>query len=115
MHVVRLADAPPYQAPGHHDVGCLRLMGLEAGGSQGHWVGLSYYLPGSTVDMGAGPTEKTYIVLEGELTVILADGAEHVLGPLDSCCIAAGEERAAENRTHRVTTILVVMPTPPAS
>ena len=36
--------------------------------------------------------EKTYTILAGELTVIV-DGKETVLGPLDSCYIAAGEKR----------------------
>jgi quercetin dioxygenase-like cupin family protein len=39
-------------------------------------------------------------------------GKETVLGPLDSCHIPPGEERAIVNKTNRVATMLVVMPAP---
>lgn len=62
--------------------------------------------------MAGSPFEKVYVVIEGELTIITEDG-ETVLGPLDSCHIAAGEARAVENRTNRVASMLVTVPNKP--
>ena len=46
------------------------------------------------------------------MTVVI-DGAETVLGPMDSCTIAAGEVREIVNRTNAVCKMLVVIPYPP--
>jgi mannose-6-phosphate isomerase-like protein (cupin superfamily) len=71
-------------------------------------------LPGG----GAGPDstvfEKVYIVLDGEMTVII-DGQETVLGKYDSCTIPANEVRTIENRSNHICVMLVVIPYPPAS
>ena len=112
MQVTRIDDAKPYAAARHHDVSALRLQGMEASETENFWCGLSHYLPGGRADKGAAPLERVYIVLEGEITVTTNDG-ETVLGPLDSCHIAAGEERSVENRANRVAAMLVVMPNPP--
>ncbi len=114
MHITRLADAQPYTAPLHAGVAALRLQGLEASPSSFCSVGLSYYLPGGCAEMSAGPQEKVYVVLEGELVVTLGDGARHVLKGLDSCLIEPGERREVRNETNTVATLLVVMPAPPA-
>jgi quercetin dioxygenase-like cupin family protein len=50
------------------------------------------------------------VVLDGEVTIDLADGASHVLGKLDSCFIPAGEARAIRNAGNTMATMLVVMP-----
>jgi quercetin dioxygenase-like cupin family protein len=113
VHVTRLADAQPYTAPKHVDVSALRLQGLDASPSGFATVGLSYYLPGGKAEMSAGPQEKIYVVLDGELVVELEGGVRHVLQPLDSCLIEAGEAREVRNETNRVATLLVVMPAPP--
>ncbi len=60
----------------------------------------------------AAPLERIYVVLEGEITVTTEAG-DAVLGPLDSCHIAAGEERTVENRANSVAAMLVIMPNPP--
>ena len=112
MHLKRFADATPYEAPNHRGVVGLRLQGFEPGGPTNQWVGLSQFLPGG----GAGPDsttfEKVYIVLDGEMTVIV-DGREAVLGRYDSCTIAPGEVREIVNRRNDVCTMMVVIPYPP--
>jgi mannose-6-phosphate isomerase-like protein (cupin superfamily) len=76
------------------------------------WVGLSHFLPAGGAEMDAGPLEKIYVVLSGEVTVDLADGSSHVLKALDSCHIPGGEARAIRNAGNEVATMLVVMPHP---
>ncbi len=62
--------------------------------------------------MDSGTLEKIYVVLEGRVTVPLADGTSHVLAPLDSCHVPGGEARAVRNDTNAVAVMLVVMPHP---
>jgi glyoxylate utilization-related uncharacterized protein len=110
MQVKRLADAQRYDAPKHFDMRSLRLQGLEATAADFAWVGLSYFLPGGGAEMDAGAAGKIYVVLEGEVTIELTDGATHVLRKLDSCFIPGGEARAIRNAANGVATMLVVMP-----
>jgi quercetin dioxygenase-like cupin family protein len=112
MKITRLSEARPYSAPKHVDVASLRLQGLEASPAGFCSVGLSYYLPGGRAEMSAGPQEKIYVVLDGELTIELGGGETAVLGRLDSCLIEAGEAREVRNETNAVATLLVVMPAP---
>ena len=114
MQVVRLADAKPYQAPGHYDMCGLRLQGFEASGTESFWVGLSNYLPGGGAERDATPIEKVYVVVDGEVTVVTDEG-EVVLQRYDSCHLAPGEARAVENRTNLPALMLVVMPYPPSA
>jgi quercetin dioxygenase-like cupin family protein len=113
MEITRFADARRYDAPKHFDMRSLRLQGLEASRADFAWVGLSHFLPGGGAEMDAGALGKIYVVLDGEVSVELADGTTHVLQALDSCFIAAGEARAIRNATNRVATMLVVMPQKP--
>ena len=112
MLVKRFEDAKTYEAPNHRGVVGLRLQGFELGGPQNQWVGLSQFLPGGGAGPDSTPFEKVYVVLEGEMTVIIG-GAETVLGPLDSATIAPGEEREIVNRSNHVCKMLVVIPYPP--
>jgi quercetin dioxygenase-like cupin family protein len=114
MRITRLADARPYAAPGHSAVAALRLQGLEASPASFCAVGLSYYLPGGKAEMSAGPQEKVYVVLDGELVVEVGDGARQALAKYDSCLIEPNEAREVRNETNSVATLLVVTP-PPAS
>jgi mannose-6-phosphate isomerase-like protein (cupin superfamily) len=112
MNVVRLVDAPPYEAPGHEGMRMLRLQGREAGTSDTLWLGLSHLLPGGGTTLDASPIEKMYVVLDGEVTI--TNGTEEAtLRPWDSCRIAPGEPRALSNRTNRPATILLAMPLQP--
>lgn len=109
MHVVRYADAPPYEAPGHFDMAMRRLQGREAGPSDQLWLGVSVIAPGGGTAMDASTIEKLYVVLDGEVTIVTAD-TEVTLGRWDSCRIAPGEGRALKNATDRPATILLAMP-----
>ena len=93
MHVKRFEDAKPYEAPNHRGVVGLRLQGFEPGGPTNQWLGFSQFLPGGGAGPDSTPFEKVYLVLEGHMTIII-DGAETVLGPMDSCTIAPGEVRS---------------------
>ena len=111
MHVTRIDEARPYEAPKHVDMRALRLQGFDASPSKNFWVGLSHFLPGGGAESDATPLEKVYVVLEGAMTVITDEGAQE-LGPLDSCHLAPDERRSIENRTNRPASMLVVMPYP---
>lgn len=112
MLVKRFQDAEPYEAPNHRDVVGLRLQGFEEGGPTNQWVGLSQFLPGGGAGPDSTPFEKVYVVLEGEMTVMVGE-SETVLGKYDSCTIAPDEVRTIENRSNHVCTMLVVIPYPP--
>lgn len=112
MHLKRFQDTQPYEAPNHYDVSGLRLQGFEDGGPTNQWVGLSQYLPNGGAGPDSTPFEKVYVVIEGEMTLIV-DGEETVLGKYDSCTIAPNEVRKLENRNKHVCTMLVVIPYPP--
>ena len=112
MQITRFEDARRYDAPKHFDVRSLRLQGFDASAAKCAWVGISHYLPEGRADMDAGPLEKIYLVLAGELTIELGDGSVHVLRAMDSCHIPGGEARAVRNATNSVATLLVIMPHP---
>ena len=82
MRVVPVVDAPPYTAPKHQGVTGYRLQSPEHTGVGFCSVSLSYYAPGGLAEMDAGPQEKVYVVLSGELSVRLASGEEFGAAPL---------------------------------
>jgi quercetin dioxygenase-like cupin family protein len=108
MQVKRFSEAKPYEAPNHRGYSSLRLFGAEAGGTQTLIVGLSHFLPGGGAGPDASPPEKVYIVLAGELTVIVG-GKETVLKQYDSCVIGPNESREIINRGNEVCTIAVAV------
>jgi quercetin dioxygenase-like cupin family protein len=112
MQITRFPDAPRYDAPKHFDMRSLRLQGFDLTASKFAWVGLSHFLPQGGAEMDAGPLEKIYVVLAGEVTIELGDGTAHVLKPLDSCHIPGGEARSIRNLSNTIATMLVVMPHP---
>jgi mannose-6-phosphate isomerase-like protein (cupin superfamily) len=114
MLVKRFAEARPYDAPNHRGVVGLRLQGFEEGGPTNQWVGLSQFLPGGGAGPDSTPFEKVYVVIEGEMTVIIAS-SETVLRAMDSCTIAPGEVREIVNRSNHVCKMLVVIPYPPGA
>lgn len=114
MEVTRFADARRYDAPKHYDMRSLRLQGFDASAASFAWTGLSHFLPGGGAEMDVSPLEKIYVVLDGEITVELGDGATETLCRFDSCFIPGGEARAIRNEGNAVATMLVVMPYPPA-
>ena len=108
--VVRAADAPPYSPPLHTDVDAVRLQGLEAGPTEGFWVGLSTYPPGSSADTAPAAAETVYVVLAGEL-VLTAGGEEWTLRPDDSAHLTAGTVRSLVNESSADARLLVVIGT----
>ena len=108
MLVKRFNDNKPYDAPNHRGYSSLRVFGADAGGPSGFVLGISHFLPGGGAGPDASPTEKTYTVIAGELTVII-DGKETVLRKNDSCLIAPNETREIVNRGNEVCTILVAV------
>jgi uncharacterized cupin superfamily protein len=112
MEVTRIARATSYTAAKHHDVSAVRLQGFDVSAVKAFWVGLSRYEPGGRAERDASGTEKVYVVLEGELTVV-TDAGEALLGPLDSCYLAPGEARAVENRAAVPASMLVLTQYPP--
>ena len=110
MKKVRLDEVKPYEAPGHFNVSVLRLSGKDETGAQKFWVGLSYFLPGGGAEYGYedSPTEKVYIVLDGELT-IKTKTEEFTLGPMELLYIAPYEGREIINKTNKPVTMLVAI------
>lgn len=114
MDITRIEEARRYEAPKHFDMRSLRLQGFEASSASFAWTGLSHFLPGGGAEMDESPLEKIYVVLAGEVSIELASGEKHTLGPLDSCFIPGKEARAISNESNSVATMLVVMPYPQA-
>ncbi len=112
MLAKKFSDAKPYDAVNHRGNVGLRLQGWEAGGPTNQWVGLSHFLPGGGAGPDSTPFEKIYVVVEGEMTVIIG-GKETVLQKYDSCVIAPNETREIVNRGNDVCTMIVVVPYPP--
>src|ERR1700761_4503257 len=112
MQITRFADAQRYDAPKHFDMRSLRLQGFDASAAKFAWVGLSHFLPQGGAAMDAGPLEKIYVVLSGEVTIELADGSRHVLKAMDSCHIPPGEARAIRNDRNEMASMIVIMPHP---
>ena len=107
MDVVKLADISAYEAPGHHGMVASTLQGKDASPNEHFWVGLSIFLPGGGATTAASATEKVYVVLSGEITVI-TDTQTVTLAAMDSCRIAAGETRSIENRSNDAARMIVI-------
>lgn len=110
METVRIGSAKAYEAPKHHGMVSRLLQGRDLTANAHFWVGLSLFLPGGGAERAASATEKVYVLLEGEITVITDEG-ETTLRAMDSCHIAPGEERSVENRGHDVARMLVISAT----
>jgi len=107
MKVNRLSDVEPYEAGGHFD-----MKGHDASDAENFWIGLSYFLPGGGTTHTATPLEKSYVCVEGAIT-IKTDTEEVTLEKLDSIYLEPGEGRSIINNTNKIATILVIMPYPP--
>lgn len=114
MRVTRYSAAPSYAPPLHEGVDCKRLQGHEAGPTQRFWVGHSVYHPGGRASESATMEETIYTVLEGQV-VVVSEGQEATLHPLDSVHFAKGVVRSVENRSDRDASILVTIAVPPGS
>ena len=113
MHVVPIAQAPAYSAPGHMQMAMQRLQGMEAGPSDNVWIGCSLLEPGGGTTLAASDIEKFYVCLEGvvQVTAKAGDNSQEThLKPLDSCRIAPGEARQLFNPGTTPARLLLVMP-----
>lgn len=110
MKKVSLSQVKPYAAPKHFNMVAMRLQGKEETGIQKFWMGLSYFLPGGGAEYAYedSPTEKVYLVLEGEITV-KTKKEEVTLGPMDSLYLAPNEGREIINKTNKPVTMLVAI------
>ena len=110
MKKISLNDVNPYAAPGHFDVTALRLSGKDETGAKKFWVGLSYFLPGGGAKWAYedSPTEKVYVVLDGELTVKTKTD-EFTLKPMELLFIGPHEGREIINKTNKTITMLVAI------
>jgi len=110
MKQISLDDVKPYAAPGHFGMVAMRLSGKEETGAEKFWVGLSHFLPGGGAQYAYedSPTEKFYIVLDGEIT-IKSKKEEFTLGPMDGVYIPPNEGREIINKTNKPVSMLVVI------
>jgi len=110
MKKISLGQVKPYAAPGHYDMTAMRLSGKDETGANQFWVGLSYFLPGGGAKYAYedSPTEKVYVILDGELTV-KTKKEELTLGPMDLLFLAPNEGREIINKTNKPVTMLVVI------
>jgi mannose-6-phosphate isomerase-like protein (cupin superfamily) len=110
MDTIRAQSVSPYDAPKHHGMVSFLLQGRSATPNEHFWVGLSLFLPGGGAERAASATEKVYVLLDGEITVI-TDADAVTLRSMDTCRIAPGEFRTIENRGHDVARMLVISAT----
>ena len=82
LQVVRLADAMPFQPPGHVNVQPVQLQGDAQAPTNDITVVLSHYLPGGRAESQAMTAETVYVVVGGEL-VVSCEGEEVTLGVFD--------------------------------
>lgn len=110
MKKVSLQDVKSYAAPGHFGMVAMRLSGKEETGAQKFWVGMSYFLPGGGAQYAYedSPTEKFYIVLDGEMTV-KTKKEEFTLGPMEGLYIGPNEGREIINKTNKPVSMLVAI------
>jgi mannose-6-phosphate isomerase-like protein (cupin superfamily) len=94
----------------HFNMRSARFMGADQG-LKTFWCGLSEYEPGGGIEYSGedSPNEKTYTVIEGELTLTDKDGNKFVLGPKDTIFIGPGEGRSVLNTGTTKATMMVVV------
>ena len=110
MKKFSLSDAKPYAAAKHFNMTAMRLQGKEETGIQKFWVGMSYFLPGGGAEWAYedNPSEKIYVVLDGEITV-KNNKEEVILKPMDSLYLGPNEGRSILNKTNKTVTMMVVI------
>ncbi|MPW24713.1 cupin domain-containing protein [Alkalibaculum sp. M08DMB] len=110
MKKVTFSEIKPYKAPLHFDCSTLKMHGLQETGIENFWMGLSHFLPagGAEYAYEDSPTEKVYVVLEGEVTV-KSKTETIILKKWDSVFIAPFEGREIVNETNMPATMLVVV------
>ncbi|MBU2979279.1 cupin domain-containing protein [Alteromonas sp. C1M14] len=117
MKHIKLDQIKPYNPPAHFGMVAMKVQGEEESGLTKFWQGLSYFLPNGGADMqyqaGAfgAEFEKSYYVIDGELTVVDEKNRAFVLKAGDSIAILPNEGRKLRNETNNTTTVLVTVST----
>jgi quercetin dioxygenase-like cupin family protein len=114
MHVTKHADAVPYDPPFHEGVDCRRLQGMEIGPTDGFWMGLSVYPPGSSAGPSEVMGESIYLVVSGEF-VLRCNGETTALRQYDSVHLAKGDHRELVNESDSDAVLAVSIANPPKS
>jgi len=102
MKKVTLHDVAEYMPPNHFSCKCLKVQGEDSGLTK-FWQGVSTFAPDGGADWQYGEgtfgshTEKTYLVIEGKITVENEAGEQFELGPLDSIAMLPNEKRKMWN------------------
>ena len=112
MHVTRHDDAVPYSAPFHAGVDTRRLQGMEVGPTDGFWMGLSVYPPGSSAGPSEVMGESIYLVVSGEF-VLRCNGETTALRQYDSVHLAKGDHRELVNESDSDAVLAVSIANPP--
>lgn len=117
MKSVKLVDVNPYNPPEHFGMVALKLQGKDETGITKFWQGLSTFLPNGGANMQyqegsfGAEFDKTYFVVEGELTVIDEQENEFTLGEGDSIALLPNEGRKVLNKTNKTAVALVTVST----
>lgn len=114
MKKTALQEIGPYEPPEHFGAVCLKVQG-EDSGLKKFWQGVTTLEPegGANWQYGEGTfgchTEKTYLVIEGEITVENEAGEQFVLGPYDSLAMLPNEKRKMWNSGGSVAKLVVTI------
>ena len=112
MKIMRLADAKPYDAPGHFGMTPLRLHSAELSGGKHLTLGLSMFLPGGGAEFSKVPETMDmnliYYVVQGEMTVT-TETETFVLRAGDSVEWVPGDGRGIKNETNQPASMLVIV------
>lgn len=117
MKHIKLSSVKPYNPPSHFGMVALKLQGLEESGLKKFWQGLSYFLPNGGCDLQyeegtfGAEFEKTYFIVDGQITVTDGEGNDYVLNSGDSISMLPNESRSARNNTNKTATALVTIST----
>lgn len=114
MQVTRLQDVNQYQPPCHFCVSCLKVQGEDSGLSK-FWQGLSTFEAEGGADWQYGEgtfgahTEKTYFVVDGQISVENEAGEVFVVNRLESLSILPNEKRKMWNSGGKDAVVLVTV------
>lgn len=109
MKVINVNEAKPYSPPLHNAMVALKLCDAQLTGAEQFWAGLSHFLPGGGAQWAYedSPTEKLYVVLEGEIT-IKTNTETRIIKKGDAVFLAPYEGREVINHTNYPASMLVV-------
>ncbi len=103
MKLVKIQDVNAYEPPNHFNMVALKVQGADETGITKFWQGFSKFETDGGADWqyGAGTfgadTQKTYFVIEGQITVEDEAGNQYVLEQYDSIAILPNEKRKMWN------------------